>query len=76
MSSYKALSKPESSYFRCKSRSCLRAPVKYPILACEVLDIGIRHIDTSRRSPLIERELRLESESTKHDSLVSRVVNN
>jgi hypothetical protein len=50
--------------------------VKYPILACEVLDIGIRHIDTSRRSPRIEREFRLESESTKHDSLISRVVNN
>jgi hypothetical protein len=50
--------------------------VKDPILACEVLDIGIRHINAGRRSPLIEREFRLESESTKHDSPVLRVVNN
>lgn len=76
MSSYKAPGKPESSYFRYKSRSCLRTLVKDPILVYEVLDIGIRYINAGRRSPLIERKFRLESESTKHDSLVSRVVNN
>lgn len=50
--------------------------VKDPILACEILNIGIRYINAGYYLPLIKHEFRLELESIKHDSPVSRVVNN